>query len=354
MADVYILNRDLIAVGLIDDYESLIWTPRYFEPGDFEIYTKACEKTLSLLQTDFYVMRPDSDMIGIIETIRIESNPELGDHIIVTGRDLKSILDRRIVWSLTNIDDTVENGVRRLLRENFISPTLASRKVENFVLGDAQGFTERMSGQYGGDNILEVVVTLCKQNGYGFRIILNDEKNFEFQMYRGIDRSYNQNINPYIVFAPEFENIVSSNYNHDKSTLKNACNVWGEGEEFSLKTMGVGSVSGLDRREMFVEAMDITSELEDGSILSTSRYNELLMERGREKLAENPATITFEGEVESVRQYVFGRDYFLGDIVTVKNSYGVTEHPRVIEVIQSHDENGLLTIPAFSFVEVYE
>ena len=354
MADVYVLNRDLTAVGLIDDYESLIWTPRYFEPGDFEIYTKASEKNLSLLQLDRYVTRPDSDMIGIIETVRIESNPETGDHIIATGRDLASILDRRIVWSLTNIEDTVEKGVRRLLTENFISPTLSDRKMENFVLGASQGFTETMSAQYGGDNILEVVVTLCKQNGYGFRVVLNDEKNFEFQMYRGTDRSYNQNVNPYIVFAPEFENIVSSNYNHDKSTLKNACNVWGEGEEFSLKTMGVGSVSGLDRREMFVEAMDITSELDDGSTLSTSQYNSLLIERGRESLAENPATITFEGEVESVRQYVFGRDYFLGDIVTVKNSYGVTEHPRVIEVIQSHDENGLLTIPAFSFVEVYE
>lgn len=354
MVDIYILNRDLNVIGIVDDYKSLIWTPRYFEPGDFEIYTNASEKTLALLQLDNYVMRPDSDMIGIIETVRIESNPDSGDYIIATGRDLGSILDRRIVWSLTNIEGTVENGVRRLLTENFISPELSYRKMQNFVLGASQGFTETMSAQYGGDNILEIVVNLCKQNGYGFRVILNDEKNFEFQMYRGTDRSYNQTSNPFIVFSPEFENIVSSNYIHDKSTLKNACSVWGEGEGFSLKTLAVGSISGLDRREMFVEAMDITSELEDGSILETPEYYELLRQRGREELANNPATVSFEGEVESVRQFVFGRDYFLGDIVTVKNSYGVTEHPRVISVIQSHDENGSLTIPAFSFMEVYE
>lgn len=354
MADIYVLDRDLNAIGIIDDYKSLIWTPRYFEPGDFEIYTNASEKTLELLQLDRYVTRPDSDMVGIIETVRIESNPELGDHIIAKGRDLGSILDRRIVWSQTNIDGTVENGVRRLLTENFISPKLSSRKIENFVLGGSQGFTERMSAQYTGDNILEVVVNLCKQNGYGFKVILNDEKNFEFQMYRGTDRSYNQTSNPFIVFSPEFENIVSSDYSHDKSTLKNACNVAGEGEGVSRKTYGVGSVSGLDRREMFVDAGDISSELENDVTLSTSQYNNLLIQRGKETLAENPATVSFEGEVESVRQFVFGRDYFLGDIVTVKNSYGVTEHPRVIEVIQSHDQNGLLTIPAFSFMEVYE
>ena len=354
MADIYILDTDLRTVGIIDDYESLIWVPRYFEPGDFEIYTSASAKTLELLQLDRYVTRPDSDMIGIIETVRIESDSERGDHIIAKGRDLKSLLDRRIVWSLTNIDDTVENGVRRLLTENFISPTVSDRKMEKLVLGASQGFTATMSAQYGGDNILEVIVTLCKQNGYGFKVILNDEKNFEFQMYSGTDRSYNQTINHHVVFAPEFENVVSSNYNHDKSTLKNACNVWGEGEGFSLKTMGVGSVSGLNRREMFVEAMDITSELENDKTLTTAQYNELLVQRGKEILAENPETVSFEGEVESVRQFVFGRDYFLGDIVTVKNSYGVTEHPRVIEVIQSHDESGVFTIPAFSFTEVYE
>ena len=354
MAEIYILDTDLKAIGIIDDYKSLIWTPRYFEPGDFEIYTNASEKTLELLQLDRYVTRPDSDMVGIIETVRIESDPEVGDHIIAKGRCLKSLLDRRIVWSQTNIDGTVENGVRRLLTENFISPTLAVRKMEKLVLGASQGFTETMSAQYTGDNVLEVIVTLCKQNGYGFKVILNDEKNFEFQMYSGTDRSYNQMVNPYVVFSPEFENVVSSNYDHDKSTLKNACNVAGEGEGVSRRTCGVGSVSGLDRREMFVDARDIASETDSGSTLSTAQYNELLTQRGRETLAENPETVSFEGEVESVRQFVFGRDYFLGDIVTVKNSYGVTEHPRVIEVIQSHDESGVFTIPAFSFTEVYE
>ena len=354
MADVYILNRDLETIGIVDNYESLIWTPRYFESGDFEIYTKASEEILTLLRLDNYVTRPDSEMVGVIENVRIESNPETGDYIIAKGRDLNSLLDRRIVWSQTNINDTVENGVRRLLTENFISPTLESRKVENFVLGDAQGFTERMSAQYTGDNILEVVVNLCKQNGYGFRVILNDEKNFEFQMYRGSDRSYNQTVNPYVVFSPEFENIVSSVYEHDKSLLKNACNVAGEGEGISRKTYGIGTASGLNRREMFVDARDITSELEDGGTLGTTEYNNLLIQRGRENLAENPETTIFEGEVESVRQFVFERDYFLGDIVTVKNSHGIIEHPRVVGVIRSHDENGLLTIPVFSSMEVYE
>lgn len=354
MADVYILNTDRVPIGLIDDYESLIWTPRYFEPGDFEIYTKAGEKTLSLLQLDNYVTRPDSDKVGIIEKVRIESDPESGDHIIATGRFAESILDRRIVWTMTNLTGTAENGIRKVLTDNLVSPTLTYREIPNFVLGAVQGFTETIDAQFTGDNVLDVVVNLCKQNNYGFRVVLNSDKNFEFQLYKGTDRSYNQTSNPFVVFGPEFENIVSSDYEHDKSTLKNACNVAGEGEGTARRMYGVGSTSGLARREMFVDARDISSETEEGVTLTTDQYNNLLIQRGRENIAENPETVTFEGEVESVRQFVFGRDYFLGDIVTVKNSYGVVAHPRVIEVIQSHDQNGIMTIPSFSLMEVYE
>ena len=357
MADIYILNQDRIEIGLIDDYESLIWTPRYFEAGDFEIYMKASERILSLLQLDNYVTRPDSDMVGIIERVKLESDPENGDHIIASGRCAKSILDRRIVWSMTTISDTVENGVRRLLTENLIAPTLSYRTVPNFVLGASQGFRETMSAQYTGDNVLEVVVNLCKQNGYGFKVVLNAERNFEFQMYSGTNRSYDQSSNPYIVFSPEFENIVSSEYEHDKTALRNACNVGGEGEGRLRKFYGVGTVSGLERREMFVDAKDISSELDerdddgDPIYMSNTAYNALLEQRGLENLAENPETTVFEGEVESIRQYVFNRDYFLGDVVTVKSKHGVTKTSRVVGVIQSHDKSGSLIIPAFSYVE---
>lgn len=354
MVDIYVLDKNREVIDTIDSYESLIWTPRHFECGDFEIYIKATPKLLETLQLDNYVTRVGSEMVGIIEKIEIESDPDRGDHIVVSGRCAKSILSRRIIWSQTNIKGTVENGIRTILTENLVSPSLSYRRIENFVLGPSQGFTETLSTQYTGEDVLEVVVNLCKQYGYGSKVILNAEKNFEFILYRGVDRSLNQTTNPYVVFSQDFENVISSNYVHDKSALKNACNVAGEGEGVSRKTYGVGTVSGLDRREMFVDARDISSELEDGSAVTSDEYNELLIQRGRDVLAENPEMTSFEGEVESTRQYVFGEDFFLGDIVTVVSNHGIVAHTRVVGVIQSHDENGELTIPTFSSMEVYE
>ena len=195
---------------------------------------------------------------------------------------------------------------------------------------------------------------------------MNNSKNFEIQFYKGVNRSYEQHINPYVVFSPDFENIISSDYIQDKSTLKNACNVAGEGEGTERKYYGVGTTSGLDRREIFVDARDISSdvetevETEDGTIetvtttMPIEEYNNLLIERGRESLAENQETISFEGEVESIRQYVYGEDYFLGDIVQVKNKYGVESASRIIEVIENHDKEGYSIIPTFEKWEVYD
>lgn len=353
MAELYILNQDRERIDIIDDYKSLIWTPRFYECGDFEIYIKASERTLSLLHVDNYVTRPDSDMVGIIEKVQTVTDPDEGDHIIASGRCAKSLIGRRVVWFVTNISDTVENGIRRLLTENLIAPKYFYREMPNFVLGESQGFTETMSAQYTGDNVLEVIVNLCKQNGYGFKVILNDDKNFEFQLMKGTNRSYGQSENPYVVFSPEFENVITSTYEHDTSQLKNACRVAGEGEGVSRKVYDVGATTGLKRREMFVDARDITSELEDGSTLSATDYNRLLVQRGFEQIRENAETILFEGEVESMRQFVFGRDFFLGDVVTVKNGYGVTKDCQVVGVVLAHDENGETVIPVFSFTDVY-
>lgn len=46
------------------------------------------------------------------------------------------------------------------------------------------------------------------------------------------------------------------------------------------------------------------------------------------------------------------KDYFLGDIVQVINAYGIRAMPRIIEIIESEDENGASTVPTFSTWEV--
>ena len=55
--DIYILNEALEQIGIIDEYESLIWTRRYYAAGDFELYLPASAAVLDLLRVDRYLQR---------------------------------------------------------------------------------------------------------------------------------------------------------------------------------------------------------------------------------------------------------------------------------------------------------
>lgn len=351
--ELYILHeetRDII--DMIDSYESVLWIPRYNDVGQFEIYTPANEKTLSLLKHDRYVKRLDSDMVGIIEKVRIETTAENGDYIIATGQSLESIIARRVVWSMTNVSGTVEKCLLKLFNENIINPAQTYRKIDDFVFTESGLGSESVTAQYTGDNLLDVTQTLCKLYGYGFKVTLNDENQFDFKLYKGVNRSYTQNENSFVVFSPSFENIVSSNYEHDKTPLKNCCRIGGEGEGSARVFTELGdTLRGLERREVFVDARDVSRDNGETS-LTLSEYETLLIARGDESLVEYSETTLFEGEVESQRQFIFGRDFFLGDIVTVQNEYGITGHPRIVEILESDDSNGRMIIPTFEEMQM--
>lgn len=351
--ELYILHeKTREIVDVIDSCESVLWIPRYNDVGQFEIYTLANEKSLSLLKEDRYVKRFDSDMVGIIEKVRVESSSENGDYIIATGQSLESIISRRIVWSLTNVSGTVEECLFKLFNENIISPTLDYRKIDDFIFELNDLGVELVSAQYTGDNLLDVTQTLCKLHDYGFKVTLNNENQFVFKLYEGVNRSYTQSKNPYVVFSPSFENIKSSLYEHDKSLVKNSCRIGGEGEGSERVFTELGNdISGLERRELFVDARDISSENGETTLTSTE-YEALLTARGSETLIEHGETTVFEGEVESQRQFIYGRDFFLGDIVTVQNEFGVTAHPRIIEILESDDSNGRTITPTFEEMHV--
>ena len=87
--DVTVLNTNLDAVSIVDVYESFIWTDRYYEYGDFELFTSMTETILSYIRQDYYLQNRESEHVMIIEKIRIASDSENGNHITV---DRKSVV----------------------------------------------------------------------------------------------------------------------------------------------------------------------------------------------------------------------------------------------------------------------
>lgn len=352
--ELTVLNTNLDAVSIVDVYESFIWTDRYYSYGDFELFTSMTDTILQYIRQNYYVLNRDSEHVMIIEKLRITSDTEDGNHITVTGRSLESILDRRIVWGQKTISGNLQNGIRTLLNENIISPSDSSRRISNFVFEastDPAITALKIDAQYTGDNLYDVISKICSERSIGFKVTLNDQKQFVFKLYAGVDRSYDQNTNPYVIFSPKFENIINSNYVESQSSLKTITLIGGEGEGSARRYTTVGGGSGLNRRELFTDARDISSDVGDGVTLTNAEYMAQLQQRGREKLAENTDVTSFEGQVETTVMFRYGEDFFNGDVVQIANEYGHETKARIVEVVMSENEEGSSVYPTFKTIE---
>ncbi len=334
--DLYILDKSLTPIDIIDLYESIIWTKRYYTYGDFELYVPASVKMLNVLTQGNYIKRNDDDRVMIIKTIQVQTDVELGNYLIVKGKSAEYLLNSRIVWRQTTINGNAEIGARQLVTENIISPTIEHRKIENFILGERRNFTEKIEMQSTGDKIDEAITNICTTNGWGYKVTLDKNNNFVFDLYKGENKG--------VIFSPEYDNLINSDYLNDITTFANCALIAGEGEGTARKTATIGEASGIDRFETFVDARDISSN--DGEISSTE-YNNLLLQRGDEKLKEMQPVTAFEGEVAYNLTYKYKDDYDIGDVVNVVNEYGIKGTARIIEIIESDGTDGYKVIPTF-------
>lgn len=358
--ELIVLNTNFESVAIIDTFKSLIWTDRYNAYGDFEIYTSMTSDILDYIKEDYYVWLKESDHQMIVEDIQIDSDSDDGDHLKVTGRSLESILERRIVYGQKNLTGNLQEAIHELLNENFISPTDEKRRIDNFIFEentDSRITELTVDTQYTGDDLYTIITKQCETNNIGFKIVLNDNNQFVFSLYVGEDRSYDQVVNPYVVFSPKFENIITSNYYYSKASYKNVTLVAGEGEGAERKTTEIGTASGIDRRELFTDARDISSNTdeqdEEGNqiTLSDEEYIALLEARGTESLSETIIQTAFEGKVEASKLFKYGVDFFIGDIVQNEDAYGHSNKTYISELIFSQDESDVSIYPTFKTVQ---
>lgn len=351
--EILVLNTDFESIDIVDTFKSMIWTDRYNSNGDFEIFLAIDSDILNHLKEDHYIWLKDSEHCMIIEDMAINSDNEDGNYVIVTGRSLESLLERRIVWGQRVLTGNLQFAIQTLLNEAIISPTIADRRIDNFIFEvstDPKVAELTVDTQFTGDDLYVVIKNLCQSNNLGFKIVLNGNNQFVFSLYAGVDRSYEQTENPYVIFSPDFENIINSNYFTSKANLKNVTLVAGEGEGASRKTTTVGSGSGLNRRELFTDAQDISSDV-DGGTLTNEQYIAKLKTRGSKNLSEHTAKTAFEGEVEANRLFKYGEDFFIGDIVQIANEYGHEGRAYISELIISQSEDGVSIYPTFQTIQ---
>lgn len=352
--DAILLDKDFNMIRIIDQYESFIWTERYQEYGDFELYMPAIPEVIAAIEPDYYILNRNSNKLMIIEEVIIESDVEDGAKLKITGRSLESLLTRRIVWKNTIVNGPIEEAIEKLLNDNVIEPEDEARKISNFKFQNSSDDLSlyTVENQYLGDSLYDVIQGICVEYELGFQIVLDNEYNFIFSLYDGKNRTFGNVYGyPPVVFSPEFDNLISSNYTFSNTNLKNVTLIGGEGEGTDRKFSQYGTVSGIARREIFTDSSGLTQHSYDFD-LTDDEYKLQLAASGEQNLNENKITQVFEGEFDTTLTFVYGRDFTLGDILHIKNEYNIEAIARVTEFVMSYDSDGYRTYP--NFVVIYD
>lgn len=397
-----VYDKSFMAVGLADIYESVIWTERYNTPGDFEIYTIATPELVELFKEDYFVRCSESEYVMVIESVQLTTDVENGDKLIVRGRSLESILDRRIIIENMKFDSTEENpvkawtAIRDILTAHVIQPKDVNRLFHigpavlpfsaiTFDSSNLSGIGEdkritdiTISASYYGCSVLEAIESICQSCSIGFKmevvpsfdigIVHYDYPHIYFKLFKGLDLTYSEdNIYSKVIrFGPFFDNLISSDYTLKMDEYKNVAIVGGKtnSNEVQICQTVLGKIynpntkvwelpSGFNRRETYVDASNVSDKDETGqNTISDDEYRKRLDNEGYLQLTDLDFSEEFTAEIDPNYNWSYGNkpedDYYLGDIVIIENNYGMSANARIIEVVRSEDTSGKSIIPTFS------
>ena len=347
---LYVYSRPGFMVGVVDKYVSLVWTIRYDEAGEFELETIYTPEIRALLLQDYLVTTDLKNRYAVIQSIDIEKDDDGNATMVVKGKTIEIILDRRIILKIVRFgnenDNTrvsIQNSMKTLINDNIIDPSDVYRRIDNFRFVDnkEKEVVERVfADTFHQISVYEAISGTCKDSHLGFKLLLNEYGEFYFSLYKGHD------LTGKVLFSPYYNNINDTKFSTDSETHKNTLITTNEENETVIFTNEETMPSGIYRKEVF----ENLSELKDDS-KETYSIEEIEAKAIKKLNLDHKVKTGFDGEIITNMIYKYGEDYDVGDRVWIEDEYGNTDAVYISEIVFTCDENGLTIIPTFKEID---
>lgn len=350
--DLFTLDEGLIRNEIFDDYESLIWTERFNEWGDFELTLFSSPRASRILVKDTMLEIAESHRIMVIETTESGLNDDGKLIYIVKGRSLESWLLKRPAlhptnskweWNAvpTSIIEGMFNSICRdgEISSNDIIPYLHSGNL--FPTDTIDPPVDPIIVEVSPTNLYEPIAEIAKSYNLGFRLVKDpNEPKLYFNVYTGSDRSSSQGTYDAVIFTQTLDTLKNiKNFNSGTDERNVAIVVSPVGREIVYAAGVDPSSAGFERKVLVVNADDIE---DTNPIIATTR----MVQRGYEELNKHREVSVFDGEARQDGPYKYGVDYNLGDIVEMRDPSGVGNRMRVTEQIFASDAEGIRSYPS--------
>lgn len=360
--DLYILDDQLRRTAVVDQFESLIWTDRYKDVGDFELVIKADRGVKALLAPGTRVVITKSYCVMTIETVESAVSADGVALLKIKGRSLEITLDDRaaipsMAVGTATTDKWVVTGLpAAIARYLFNQICVATVNSPNdaipfyhsgamFTPGTIPEPATSVTMELPFDSLFNSIKKICDIYNLGFRLTRKELPNgasseLYFEIYTGDDRTTLQTTLPSVIFSPALDNLSDTSELTSVALLKNVAYVIGQNGTAYVYANGydASTATGFIRKAIVVQADDI--DLPAGPALQAA-----LQQRGKEELSKYKVVIAFDGEVPQHGSYVYGVHYDLGDLVETRSPDGLSTNMRVTEQIFVSDSSGERSYP---------
>lgn len=349
--ELYVYSSEMELQGIVEKIASLIWTRRYWSCGEFKLLVPFTEEHSRMLVKNNIIMKRGDDEAAQIRYVSITKNSQGLEEIEVQGKFLIAWIGKRIIKKQIITNDTTQNILYRIVRENVTNPADTARKIPDVSIATddedtESGVIDYTSEQY--TNAQLAAETAAKAAKLGIRMRTDARTGAHvFSVYEGRDLTAgNAAGNAPCIFSQEFDNIVEQEYTNSVENLKTTAFVGGEEKEGVARKVAEvgGSATGLAREEVFINATDIVQEYEDDDgtqvSLTDTEYLALLSARGAEELEQYAETLSFGSKINTFANLIYRTDYDLGDRVTCVNKrWGIRIDVRITEIAETYQNN---------------
>lgn len=382
--DIFILDALLRRIDIVDEYISCIWTERYADKGDFELVTLSTSANRRRFVPDTMISINDSKRIMVVHKVEEKDDEDNGVTLTVRGYDLSFMLQQRVSASKEGVAhdgmllavsyftglspiELINEMVWRIcvstsgwqISDGDIIPFLNDNVLTPGSLYPASNITEPAPGGIVWEqkiaSLYSAITDVCKSYDLGFRLYKDPSSSkLYFEAYNGINRTSSQTEFPPVIFSSDMTNLQNTTEYQDNEGHYNvviAVYQYNNPVEEDLpETLTIHEIvsdpnlafssGGFDQKTKFISITQLPEGMLIGAVPA------YLIQLATEELNRSTPTDVFDGEIDQNSDFVYERDYFLGDIVEVQSNNGGGALMRVVEQIIKYDSNGKSSYPS--------
>lgn len=328
------VNEEFKLIAIIDDFSSLAITKNKYEASEAVIEMNKNISNSDLFEVNLFFQCGDfyEDFYVITE---IKDSVDQGgkgtQRRVINAKDCRYLLKRRIIKELNNVDTwdftgTGEDCIKNLIISQCGENVQEKRRLSIDVsMSRAVGIGAKYSVSEAYTNLYDVCVTIATQTEIGWFI-----KFIEGRLV--LDFYYGKELSGIVRFDVDFDSLANGEFDESLESYSNAVYVGGqgnggnrdiyEGEQtqatgYLIVNDGYLSLGSNSRLVIEAEAPNGINRFESWDNASNLTQRNEYLNESKSILSQYGQKLNFSGNGLAKSPFIFQRDYFVGDTVTV-------------------------------------